>query len=54
MNDKFIKDVDYYIKDGNLIMTKSYHIKRGQCCGNNCKHCPFNPRYTKGVREIKN
>jgi hypothetical protein len=19
-----------------------YHLKRGYCCGNNCRHCPWN------------
>ncbi|WP_297817592.1 DUF5522 domain-containing protein [Segetibacter sp.] len=23
-------------------MTEKYHLKRGFCCGNGCKHCPYN------------
>ena len=33
---------DYYInEDGLLVFTEAYHLKRGKCCGNKCKHCPF-------------
>ncbi|MDA9656178.1 DUF5522 domain-containing protein [Flavobacteriales bacterium] len=33
---------DFYISDnGLLIFTKEYHLKRGYCCLNNCKHCPY-------------
>ena len=37
-----IKDVDYYIdSNGNWVFTAAYHEARGYCCGNVCKHCPF-------------
>jgi len=33
---------DYYIdKDGKIVFTKDYLLKRGYCCNNNCKHCPY-------------
>lgn len=33
---------DYYFnEEGLLVMTEAYHIKRGYCCGNACKHCPY-------------
>ncbi|MEN9301815.1 MAG: hypothetical protein RL264_244 [Bacteroidota bacterium] len=33
---------DYYISDeGYIIFTESYHLKRGYCCKNSCKHCPY-------------
>lgn len=33
---------DYYIdQDGNLVMTKEFLKKRGFCCGNGCRHCPY-------------
>lgn len=38
-----IKGEDYYINsDGKYVFTKEYHLKRGYCCGNKCKHCPYN------------
>ncbi|MBT6236176.1 DUF5522 domain-containing protein [Bacteroidia bacterium] len=33
---------DYYInEEGFLVFTEAFHLKRGTCCGNKCKHCPF-------------
>jgi 2-iminoacetate synthase ThiH len=31
-----------------VIFTSFFHIKRGQCCGNGCRHCPYTPKHTKG------
>ena len=31
----------YYNEDGYMVLTASYHLQRGDCCGNGCKHCPF-------------
>ena len=31
----------YYLEDGLMVLTKAYHLARGQCCGNICRHCPF-------------
>lgn len=33
---------DYYLsKEGYIVFTEKYHLKRGYCCGNGCKHCPY-------------
>jgi hypothetical protein len=32
---------DYYMVDGKLVFTSTYHKKRGYCCNNGCKHCPY-------------
>lgn len=33
---------DFYYDDrGRFVMTAHYLLKRGYCCGNGCKHCPF-------------
>lgn len=33
---------DYYIDPKGLwVFTAAYHEKRGYCCGEACKHCPF-------------
>jgi hypothetical protein len=32
----------YYNEDRNIVFTESYHLQRGYCCGNGCRHCPFN------------
>lgn len=33
---------DYYINyEGNWVFTTFYHLKKGYCCQNGCKHCPY-------------
>ncbi len=36
-----IEGIDYYLENGNLVFTKWYHLKRGYCCENGCRHCPY-------------
>ena len=36
------EDPDYYWENGIMVMTAAYHLKRGACCGNKCRHCPYN------------
>ena len=43
MSERLIEDVDfYYNKDGYIVLTEKYHLKKGFCCGNGCTHCPYN------------
>lgn len=45
---------DYYINEnGKVVFTKQYHLNRGHCCGSGCKHCPFQPKHTKGTTTHK-
>jgi hypothetical protein len=46
--DQIREGIDYYIEGERVIFTALFHIKRGQCCGNGCRHCPYIPRHTKG------
>ncbi len=42
-NETFIEGVHFYFDEsGLMVMTEKYHLDRGFCCGNGCKHCPFN------------
>ncbi|MFN8259695.1 MAG: DUF5522 domain-containing protein [Chitinophagales bacterium] len=42
MESKLIPNQDYYLDDiGRMVFTETYHLKRGYCCGNDCKHCPW-------------
>jgi hypothetical protein len=36
-NDNF-----YFNEEGNMVFTEKYLLSRGECCGNGCRHCPFN------------
>jgi len=40
-NDTLLKDIDYTVEQGNYVFSRWYHLKRGACCGNGCKNCPF-------------
>jgi hypothetical protein len=34
--------IDYYIDElGRWVFTAHYLLKRGYCCHNGCKHCPY-------------
>jgi len=35
------KDDFYLSEDGYKVFTKKYLLKRGYCCLNGCKHCPY-------------
>ena len=42
MNNNLIEGEDfYYNKNGLVVFTEKYHISKGFCCGNGCKHCPY-------------
>jgi hypothetical protein len=32
---------DYYLEGGAMVFTATYHLKRGSCCGSDCRHCPY-------------
>ena len=33
---------DYYLYENNkLVFTEYYLLKRGYCCQNGCRHCPY-------------
>ncbi|HMT29192.1 MAG TPA: DUF5522 domain-containing protein [Bacteroidia bacterium] len=49
--DKFDKEDFYFSEEGFIIFTEAYHLKRGYCCNNNCKHCPWK---TKKQIDLKN
>jgi hypothetical protein len=35
------EDVHFYMENGLMVLTETYHLARGRCCGNACRHCPF-------------
>lgn len=40
---------DFYLGPGGyIIFTEKYLLKRGYCCQNGCKHCPYGFDKTKG------
>ena len=47
----------YYNEDGYIVLTEKYHLTKGYCCGNGCRHCPFHyeavpePRRTELIQK---
>jgi hypothetical protein len=42
MKNQLIEGIDfYYNEEGYMVLTRSYHLERGFCCGNGCLHCPY-------------
>lgn len=33
--------LDYYFDNGLMVLTEHFLAKRGYCCGNGCRHCPY-------------
>lgn len=39
---KLKEGLDYYFDaNGLMVFTREYHLKRGYCCKNNCRNCPY-------------
>ena len=45
---------DYYLdSNGYMVFTEKYHLERGYCCKNGCRHCPWEYSTGKEQNEIK-
>ena len=33
--------LDYYVEDGFMVFTAVFLERRGYCCENGCRHCPY-------------
>lgn len=38
---EWIEGRHYYVDAGRWVFTAYYHILRGYCCGNGCRHCAY-------------
>jgi hypothetical protein len=50
--EELIEGEDYYLDGPWLVFTRRYHLRRKECCGSRCRHCPYEPRWTVGAREV--
>lgn len=42
MKQKLREGLDFYFDEvGFMVLTETYHLQNGKCCGNGCKHCPY-------------
>ncbi len=51
-NNNLVEGEDYYLENGFRVMTTKFLTKRGYCCGNGCRHCPYHPKHIKGNRNL--
>ncbi len=45
---KLIEGIDYYQEGRLMVLTEWYHLRRGYCCGNKCRHCPYDHENVPG------
>lgn len=39
---ELFQDGEYYLtEEGYRVFTEKFHLKRGYCCENGCRHCPY-------------
>ncbi len=51
-NQQLNEGEDYYLEKGLRVMTRSFLVKRGYCCSNGCRHCPYWPPHIKGNTQL--
>ncbi len=32
---------DFYLDNGRMVFTATFHLRRGYCCRSRCRHCPY-------------
>ncbi len=42
MSELIENDDFYFNEEGNMVFTEKYLLHKGECCGNGCRHCPYN------------
>ncbi|MFI5154913.1 MAG: DUF5522 domain-containing protein [Chitinophagales bacterium] len=51
MKNELLEGIDfYYNEEGYLVLSEAYHLQRGSCCGNGCKHCPYDYENVPEIR----
>lgn len=48
-----IEAVDFYYNEaGLMVLTSTYHLRRGVCCGRGCLHCPYEYKNVETEKRI--
>ncbi|MDX5482257.1 MAG: DUF5522 domain-containing protein [Hymenobacteraceae bacterium] len=52
LSQRLTEGEDYYLNEqGLMVFTAKYHLKRGYCCQNGCRHCPYG--FRKKLKEAE-
>jgi hypothetical protein len=38
---ELVEGLDFYFDKGLMVLTAHFLRERGYCCGNGCRHCPY-------------
>lgn len=42
MQKRLVEGIDFYYNEERfMVFTEKYHLEKGFCCGNGCRHCPY-------------
>jgi hypothetical protein len=52
LKEEFKEGIHYYKDKERVVFTALFHLERGQCCGNGCRHCPYDPKHKKGNQVV--
>jgi hypothetical protein len=52
LSERLVKDC-YEDGSGNIVFTERYLIRIRSCCGNGCRHCPYEPKHMGGSKQIR-
>ena len=48
-----VEDEDYYLDNGLMVLTARYHLRRGYCCEQGCRHCPYPDSAKKVMKDVQ-
>ncbi|MDD1781913.1 DUF5522 domain-containing protein [Enterovibrio sp. ZSDZ35] len=51
-NTQLIENIDYTKENGYMVLSAWYLLKRGKCCGNGCRHCPYGNASTNNANNV--
>jgi len=43
LNATLVEGEDYYFEQELMVFTAGYHLRRGYCCDQGCRNCPYGP-----------
>jgi hypothetical protein len=52
-DDGLVEGRDFYTENGYRVMTAAFLARRGFCCANGCRHCPYWPKAQKGNTHLR-
>ena len=48
-----IEGEDYYFEDGLMVLTARYHLRRGYCCEQGSRHCPYPDSAKEAQKDVR-